>query len=279
MRATSMRRLAVSGKRATPMSRLPVAVLASLAFVASGCGEQDESEAGTSRSAPTLTVAAASDLRPAFTDLGKRFEQRTGTNVIFSFGSSGQLAQQIEQGAPFDLFASASADYVDDVIEAGRGDAATKATYAFGRLVVWSADSKRTLSDLSDPDIRNVAIANPEHAPYGRAAHQALQRSGELPGVEPKLVLGENVSDTLRLAQSGNADAAIVALSLALATDGQYTRIPERLHKPLEQALVVTGEGEQAATAKRFAAFLDSEAGRQLMRRYGFLLPGERLSE
>jgi molybdate transport system substrate-binding protein len=251
--------------------------VASVALVlVAGCGG---GAAGERRSGARVNVAAASDLRPAFTELGRRFEQQTGIRVVFSFGSSGQLAEQIVNGAPFDLFASASVGFVDDVLDAGRGDPATKATYAFGRLVVWSREREYRLADLSGPDVRRVAIANPEHAPYGQAAREALQRSGAWPAVEDKLVLGENVSDTQRLAMSGNADAAIVALSLALASEGKWTFVSERLHEPLEQALVVTAEGEHAAPARRFADFVGGQDGRAIMRRYGFLLPGERLAD
>lgn len=251
------------------------AIIVTLALLIAGCGEDEGSK--PAGSGGDVSVAAASDLRPAFTELGKAFEQRTGIHPVFSFGSSGQLAQQVANGAPFDLFASASVGYVDDVIEAGRGDAATKATYAFGRIVVWSPDRKYTLRGLAAPSVRKVAIANPEHAPYGVAAQQALESAGEWDDVEPKLVLGENVSDTQRLAASGNADAAIIALSLALASDGRWALIPKRLHQPLEQALVVVGNGDGAARAWRFAQFLDSADGRAVMRRYGFLLPGEQL--
>lgn len=256
------------------IARAVMPLLAAIALLAAGCG--DGREAAGKDAARELTVAAAADLRPAFTELGRAYEARTGTEVTFSFGSSGQLAQQLVNGAPFGVFASASADFVDEVLDAGRGDPATKATYAFGRIVVWSPGRRYDLTDLAGDDVRRVAIANPEHAPYGRAAREALQRAGILDAVEPKLVLGENVADTQRLARSGNADAAIVALSLAVAAPGEWTRIPERLHEPLEQALVVTAEGDRAAAARRFAAFVTSPDGRRVMRRYGFLLPGER---
>jgi molybdate transport system substrate-binding protein len=251
------------------------AALALAAGLIGGCGGDAPTVAGGRDG--TLSIAAASDLRPAFTRLAREHERRTGDRVVLSFGSSGQLAQQIANGAPFDLFASASVAYVDAVLAAGRGDPGTKSTYAFGRIVVWSRDRAYELEDLAGGDVRRVAIANPEHAPYGQAARQALERAGVLAEVQPKLVLGENVSDTQRLAASGNADAAVVALSLAVASDGRWTRVPARLHDPLEQALVVTEEGEGARSARRFAAMLDGREGRAAMRRYGFLLPGERL--
>jgi molybdate transport system substrate-binding protein len=251
------------------------AALLVAAVAIAGCG----AATGGGGEAGRISVAAASDLRPAFEELGATFERRTGVEVRLTFGSSGQLARQLADGAPFDLFGSADVAYVDQVLESGRGDPETKATYAFGRIVVWAPERELRLGDLGDPGVRTVAIANPEHAPYGRAAREALERSGVVDDVEPKLVLGENVSDTLRLAQSGNADAAIVALSLARASQGRWSLVPERLHERLEQALVVTGEGGRGEAAGRFAAFVGSPEGRRVMRRYGFLLPGDRPTE
>lgn len=252
-----------------------VALVTLAALLPAGCG--DTSSRQESGAASEIAVAAASDLRFAFGALAETFTERTGTRVVFSFGSSGQLAQQIENGAPFDLFASANVDYVDAVIEAGRGDPATKATYAVGRLVIWSrTTSYPNLAGLAATGARTIAIANPEHAPYGLAARQALERAGVYPAVKPKLVFGENVSDTLRLAESGNADAAIVALSLALVREGKWTPIPAELHDALEQSLVVTGRGARADAAAAFAAHVGSAEGRAVMRRFGFLLPDER---
>lgn len=239
--------------------------------------------AGT-ESAPSATsdeeilVAAASDLQFAFGELGRAFTEATGVDVRFTFGSSGQLAQQIVNGAPYDLFASANVRYVDDVIASGRGDAATKQTYAYGRIVIWSPKVRyRSLAALRDPRIRYIAIANPEHAPYGLAAQQALRRARVYSAVRRKLVYGENIADTLRLVTSGNADVGIVALSLAVVAAGRYTEIPPRRYAPLEQALVVTSTGPRGTLAQRFARFVMSDAGRRVMRRYGFLFPGERL--
>lgn len=227
----------------------------------------------------TITVAAAADLRLAFEELGKAFEARSDTKVTFSFGSSGQLAQQIRNGAPFDLFASANVELVDDVIAAGKADRSTKSTYAFGRIVVYTPEPNgpTTLDALATPDVERVAIPNPEHAPYGVAAEEALRTAGVYERVAPKLVLGENVSDTLRLATSGNADAAIVALSLVITSpDGGWSLVDPALHRPLEQALVVTAtDPARADLARQFAAFVGSPAGREVMNRYGFVLPGE----
>lgn len=263
--------------RSHPSARAALVGIA-LAVLASACGAAEGAPAGGSGE---ITVAAASDLRPAFAELGRSFEAETGTTVTFSFGSSGQLAEQVLNGAPFDVFASANVDFVDDVVEAGRADGATKATYGFGRIVVYSPsegpDAVTTLAGLADPGIRHVAIANPDHAPYGAAADQALRAAGVHAAVGPKLVLGENVSDTLRLAASGNADAAVVALSLVITADaGSWAPVDGSLHEPLEQALVVTrADPATAEAARAFAAYVGSPAGRAVMNSYGFVLPGE----
>jgi molybdate transport system substrate-binding protein len=228
-----------------------------------------------------LLVAGASDLRPAFEEIGRMFTARTGTKVTFSFGSSGQLEQQIINGAPFDVFASADVGYVDDVVRAGIGDGSTKSTYAFGRLALWvpSRTQKRIFNvlDLTDASFRRIAIANPDHAPYGVAAVQTLQSAKIYDVLSDRLVYGENVSDTYRLATSGNADAALVSLSLVVANGngGRYLVVPTDAHKPLEQALVVTATTPRSASAKAFAAMVSDAAGRDVMRKYGFLLPGD----
>lgn len=247
-----------------------IATVLVAALSTSGCGGDDaESSTGA------ISIAAASDLRPAFEELGATFEERTGTPVTFSFGSSGTLSQQIVNGAPFDLFASASTEYVDDVIDSGLGDPRSRTTYGYGRIAVWSPDREYDLSDLADPELKVVAIANPEHAPYGQAADESLKRSGEIGAVEPKLVLGESISDTQALAESGNADAAITALSLAIPSDGKWTLIPERLHDPIKQVAVAVGDGDGAEEARKFLALLTGPAGRKVLRSYGFILPDE----
>lgn len=216
-----------------------------------------------------LLVAAASDLGPAFTELAKVYEGQTGRKVTFTFGSSGQLSQQVLNGAPFEVFASANEAFVDDVVQAGRADPASKRQYALGRLAVWTPAGPAALADLVQPRYRRIAVANPEHAPYGVAAVQALRSAGVYDRVQSRLVYGENVSDTLRLATSGNADAAVVALSLATVTKtGGFTEVPADAHAPLRQALVVTGERKRAAQS--FVDLVTSARGRAVLRRYGF---------
>jgi molybdate transport system substrate-binding protein len=257
------------------------AALAGLALLVSACGTTAQAVTADE----PLLIAGASDLLPAFTVLGERFEEATGERVVFTFGSSGQLAQQLIEGAPMDLYASANAAFVEQVLDAGVGDPDTQATYAFGRITIWSPDDAwrdwRTLDELAaDAAIRTVAIANPEHAPYGLAAKQAFESAGLWDAVEDELVYGENISDTQRLAATGNADVAIVALSLALAADeagdGTWVLLDDALHAPLQQDLVVTAaDPDRAALANEFIEHVNSEAGRQVMRRFGFTLPGE----
>ena len=225
-----------------------------------------------------ITVAAASDLRPAFDELGRAFTAETGIEVTFSYGSSGLLREQILDGAPFDLFASADAGDVDQVIRAGRGDPSTRSEYARGRLAIWTAEGREppaSIEDLTDARFGTVAIANPEHAPYGRAAQQALRAAGIDDDLDDRLVYGENVVDAFRIVGSGNAGAGIVARSLVVAERGRAVVVPERFHEPLRQTLVVTAQGQQADAAVRFAAALTSATGREVMDRHGFAPPGD----
>lgn len=258
---------------------LGVATLAVAAVT--GCASSERPAEGSPAQTAEITVAAASDLRPAFVELGAMFTAATGTKVTFSFGSSGQLREQILNGAPFDLFASANAEYVDEVVAAGRGQGDTQADYAFGRIVLWvpSGEPPKSVTELADSRYRRIAIANPSHAPYGLAAQQALESAGISEAVGPRLVYGETVSDTFQIAKSGNVDAAIVALSLAIADGSAYTLIPAEMHEPLRQALVVTSTGQRGQAARAFAQLLASPSGRDVMVRYGFVLPGETAPE
>ena len=243
-----------------------------LIALAAGCSKK------AAGSAP-IKVAAAADLTFAFDEVGKAFTAKTGQQIVFSYGSTGQLAKQIEEGAPFDLFAAANVSFVDEAVKSGACDAQTKAPYAQGRLVLWARAGgavaiTTSLKDLTDPKFVKIAIANPEHAPYGKAAKEALQVAGVWDAVQPKLVFGENIKQTMQFAESGNAEAAIVALSLAMvAKDGVYSAIDPALHKPLDQALVVCKNGLDAAGGKAFAEFVNSPEGRAIMNKFGFVLP------
>jgi molybdate transport system substrate-binding protein len=227
-----------------------------------------------------LKVAAAADLSFAFKDLGEAYEKKTGQRVVFSFGATGLLEKQIAEGAPFDVFAAANVSFAEDAVKAGACLEDSKATYATGHLVLYTtkeaAFHPSTVADLTDPRVVKIAIANPDHAPYGKAAKQAMEHAGVWNEVQPRVVYGENVQQTLQFAQSGNADVAIVALSLATMTPGVAASVPTDLHDPIDQAMVVCSNGKAGVEAgRKFVAFVQSSDGHALMKRFGFLLPGE----
>jgi molybdate transport system substrate-binding protein len=244
------------------MSRLPLV----LALALVGCRSSEPEP---------LRVAAASDLTEAFTELGARFEEDTGTKVVFSFGSSGLLARQLAEGAPFDLFAAANRGFAEDAARSGACDAATLRAYARGKLAAWSlSEPLPSLETLREARFRRIALANPEHAPYGRAAKEALLEAGLWEAVSPRVVYAENVRQALQLARTGNAEAAFVsAANLAGAREGTTLLVADTPTAPLEQALVRCTHGKQPAAAVRFLSFLDTPAAKALMQRYGFTPP------
>ncbi|MBZ5529268.1 MAG: molybdate ABC transporter substrate-binding protein [Acidobacteriia bacterium] len=231
----------------------------------------------------TLSIAAASDLRFAMQELAARFEQQTGNKVNVTYGSSGNFFAQIQSGAPFDLFFSADSDYPRQLVAAGLAESGTFYEYAVGRLVLWvPADSPvdvvhRGWDALLDPAIRKIAIANPQHAPYGRAAVAALKSVGIYERVESKLVYGENISQAAQFVQSGNAQVALLAYSLAvsptLQSAGKYWEVPAAAHPPLLQAAVVLRSSPRKALAQSFLQFLKSPEGQSILRRNGFTSP------
>jgi len=231
------------------------------------------------KSSPSLTVAAASDLTDAFTDLRKRFEETYQAKVIFSFGSSGLLARQIEEGAPFDVFAAANQAFIQRLAKRNLVLQGSDEIYAQGRIALWQrVDTPlpvQGLDDLTNLALKKIAIANPEHAPYGMAAKQALQQTGLWESVKERLVFGENVIQTLQFAQTGNVDVAIVALSLSHRPGGRYVIIDNKWHQPINQALCVLRRSKNQALAGQFVAFLDGPSGRAVMQQYGFMRPGE----
>ena len=234
---------------------------------------------------PTLTVFAAADLSPAFRELIPQFEQTAHAKVVLVPGSTGILSQQIRNGAPADLFFAANEAAVDDLTA---GDnlkknsivlADTKTIYARGRLaLITLKSSPLRLNDLKDvvgAGVRRIAIANPAHAPYGLAAQQALQSAGVWGAVQPRLVYGENVQQALQFVQSGSADAGLVARSLVETQDLSWTLVDASLHQPLNQAAVVLARSKQPRLATAFLDFVKGPAGRAVMKRFGFLIPGQ----
>lgn len=238
------------------------------------------------KEAVVLTVSAAADLTYAFQEIGPLFQKQHGVKVAFNFGSSGQLTQQIEAGAPVDVFAAANASYLDELVRRGLILPDTKVFYARGRLALYTrADGPpgiERIEDLRSPSVRRIAIANPEHAPYGVAAREALQSVGLWETLQPKLVLGENVRQTLQYAETGNVDVALVALSLVAAgapgsppPEGRWFLVPEELHRPIDQVLAVIRGSAHEREGRAFAAFVDGAQGLQVLKKYGFTQPEE----
>jgi molybdate transport system substrate-binding protein len=232
--------------------------------------------------AEKATIAAAADLKFAMDEIVASFKtSHPGDEVIAIYGSSGKLHTQILEGAPYDLFFSADIAFPRMLVKKGLA-ASEVMPYAIGRIVLWSTsrDARQmTLASLADPGIRHIAIANPAHAPYGKRAEEALRALNLWDQVEPRLVLGENVTQAAQFVQSGNAEVGIISLSLALnrelASKGGYWLIPDNLHEPLEQGYVVTKHGESNALAGAFAKYVSSAPARAVMTKYGFVLPGE----
>jgi molybdate transport system substrate-binding protein len=236
------------------------------------------------QTAPPL-IAGAADLQFALAEIAARFRAETGREVRLSLGSSGNLTRQIEQGSPVEMFLSADEAFVFRLAEGGhardRGE-----LYAIGRIVLFTppgsplrteAGMEAIRAALEAGQLRRFAIANPEHAPYGRAAEQALRAAGLWEAIRPRLVLGENVSQAAQFALAGGSQGGIIAYSLALApamrSRGSFALLPDSLHEPLRQRMVLTRRA--GPVAERFYAYVQTPPAREIMRRYGFVLPGE----
>jgi molybdate transport system substrate-binding protein len=231
------------------------------------------------QAAGEITIAAAADLTFAFQDVVAHFEKQTGSHVKLSYGSSGNFFSQIQNGAPFDLFFSADIDFPKKLVAAGLAEPGSLYPYATGKLVLWvpnqsKLDLSRGPAVLLDPGISKIAIANPAHAPYGRAAVSAMQHEGIYDKVKNKLVLGENISQTAQFVESGNADVGILALSLAVAPPmkekGRYVEIPAQDYPPIIQAAVILKSSHNKELAEQFLKFLKEPATISLMEQYGF---------
>ncbi len=232
--------------------------------------------------AQEFRIAAASDLQSVFPALADRFERDTGRRVILTFGSSGNFFSQIQNGAPFDLFFSADIDYPRRLEAAGLAEPGSVSPYAIGTIVLWTRydsglDLRRGLQVLTDARVRRIAIANPEHAPYGRAAVAALQHERLYDRVRDKLVLGENISQAAQFVQSGNAEAGLIALSLArapaLRDSGVYVDVPAAFYPPIEQAAVLLRASRHKDDARQFLTFLMRPDIVRAMEDAGFATP------
>jgi molybdate transport system substrate-binding protein len=229
-----------------------------------------------------IRVAAAADLKFAMSDLARQYEQKTGNKVNATYGSSGNFFSQIQNGAPFDAFFSADIDYPRKLEAVGLAAPGTLYEYAVGRIAIWTPPdstvdvTKQGWAALLDASVQKIAIANPEHAPYGRAAVAALRKAGIYEQVAAKLVYGENISQAAQFVQSGNAQAGVVALSLATSPamkDGKRWEIPADMHSPIQQAAVVLKDAKNKEAAQAFLGFVKSEAGRATLTKYGFSFP------
>ncbi len=232
--------------------------------------------------AEPLLVAAASDLGYCIDELGAAFgKQAPGAELKVSLGASGNFFAQIRHGAPYDVFLSADMAYPAQLARDGAADAATLAPYALGRIVLWSLDARFDLQQgmqvVKDPRLTRIAIANPALAPYGRAAKAALEAAGAWQAVQAKLVIGENISQTVQFVQTGNAQLGIVSLasvvSPRLKGSGSHYLIPDAGMAPIEQGAIVTTHGKANPLAARFVEFLGSPAAREILQRSGFGLP------
>mgnify|MGYP003411498980 FL=1 len=232
--------------------------------------------------ADDIAVAAASDLQFAIKELIVEYEKQTGHHVKLSLGSSGNFYAQLQQGAPFDLYFSADIGYPKKLEEAGLTVPGSLYRYAVGRVVLWApkqspVEVSKRLTVLRDAAVRKIAIANPKHAPYGRAAVAAMEQSQVYAEVKDRLVLGENISQAAQFIESGACDVGIIALSLAMApvmkSAGSYWLIPAEAHPPLEQGAVIMKQSKQQDAARHFLQFMQSPQGQEVMTRYGFTLP------
>ena len=230
-----------------------------------------------------LSVAAAADLSTVLKEIGDAYEKKTGVKLKLSFAASGALTQQIQNGAPFDLFFSADMDYPRQLAAAGQADGSSLSQYAIGRLVLWvPADSPLDVEHqgmhvLFDPSVKKIAIANPQHAPYGRAAVAALKHDGMYDRVADRLVLGENISQAAQFVESGNAQAGFVALAHAVAPSmrgkGKYWEVPVDAYPPLAQGVVLLSHSQHKKEATEFLEYIKTKDSAELFRKYGFTLP------
>jgi molybdate transport system substrate-binding protein len=257
--------------------RAGVRIACALAMLAAGCGRSTAPAVGDA--AEPLRIAAASDLQAALPVVIERFRRAHPEAGAIEpvFGSSGQLAQQIRQGAPFALFLSADRGFVEDLACEAVIRPDSVRTYALGLLSLAvhrdAAEAVVSLDDLRNPTVKHVAIANPDHAPYGRAARQALQRAGLWDELQPKLVLADTVRQALQFVETGNAEAGLVARSLPAPEAVRVTPIDPSRHEPIVQALGVVADAPDAARAEAFAAFVRGDTGQSILATFGFARP------
>ncbi|HEY0547110.1 MAG TPA: molybdate ABC transporter substrate-binding protein [Pyrinomonadaceae bacterium] len=239
-----------------------------------GCSRQPTTGQGN---AAEINVAAAANLTDAFAEVAKQFTADTGVKVVYSFGATADLAKQIENGAPFDVFAAADVEHVDGLDGKGLLTQGTRAVYARGRLVLWTPQGSSLnlsrIEDITRAEVSKIAVAKPDVAPYGRATVEALRALNLWQQVEPKVVYAQNVTQTKQFASTGNAEVAFLPLALMKPNEGRYVEVDEKLHQPIDQALgVVKASGKQEA-ARRFTEFVLSDKGQRILEQYGYRNP------
>lgn len=226
--------------------------------------------------AVSIRVAAAADLTDAFKEIAARYTQKSGCRVDLIFGASGQLTQQIEHGAPYDVFASASSSYIQELSLKHLTLPDTEKIYAIGKLVVWFPEgsklSLKRIQDLNSAAIHHISIANPQHAPYGKAALEAIRKSGLYSALQPKLVYGENVRQAFQFAQTGNAEACIVSASIVVGKGNSFL-IPAVSYNPILQTIAALKSTQHEREARGFTQFLLSADGRAILKKYSFSFP------
>jgi molybdate transport system substrate-binding protein len=251
------------------------AFLLPLALVAgSACARKGDEANGSGE----IVVAAAANLTDAFEELGRRFTAETGVRVTYSFGATADLARQVENGAPFDVYAAADTSHVDELAQKGLLTGGTRAVYARGRLVVWlppgSGLRLERVEDLAGARASKVAVAKPDVAPYGRAAVEALRALNVWAQVEPKVVYAQNVTQAKQWAATGNADAALLPRSLVKEGEGKMIEVDGRLHAPIDQAMAVVRASKNQDAARRFVEFVVGEEGQSVLKSFGYEAPG-----
>ena len=248
------------------------------ALLAAGCksgpGQNGQTES------PSLTIAAASNLTDAFAEIGPRFTSKTGIRVVFSFGATADLAKQIENGAPFDVFAAADTEHVEQLERKGLLTPGTRALYARGRLVMWLPPGSNLkverIQDITAKAFERIAIAKPDVAPYGRATVESLKALGIWNQIEARVIYGQNVSQTKQYAATGNAEVAFIPLALVKPGEGSYLEVSEESHQPIDQALGIIKDSAKQAAAKQFVDFLLSAEGQEILAKQGYTKPSLR---
>ncbi len=256
-----------------PRIRLRAAALAAVLAAATWLGG---CRAAPARPPAEITVSAASDLMEALPELAAAFERETGVHVVTNYGSSGQLAQQIAEGAPVDVFMSADIHYMEELGDAGLMLRGTRAIFGTGKLVVWTppdGPALTSLQDLAQPRFRKVALANPKLAPYGHAAEEALRMAGLWNAVKGKAVFGENVRQALLYVRNGSADAALVANTLVEGRPGHVLVVPEELYPRMYATIGVVRDTRNEPAARTFAAFVTGAEWSAILARHGFAPP------